>query len=322
MACAVQAFDGRTPEANSTARLLVERWEAQLLAPPPSAQAATPAEAVSQPEPSLCELASHIRHMDRVPGTYSGLRLLQCALRSPSPQAQQCCAAQLHQLASRAADWTSALGPPALTQRTNQSTRLLLLLPRLLNPADERAAEQLRALRLDSPDARRWSLEAACSLVDHETPRVSAEASAHLQLALLMRGCDEVTGLTPREVRHVCARWSAERELHPEADHDAQLMCAIARAEAVGQGTQHARAFLARARSAARSAARSEDPLVSAILATKIRRRSQHAPDPLDTSRYVLQTKAAEYDQIRAMFRNHGVQVDPSIHHFLHRIAP
>lgn len=294
MACAVQSFDGKTPEANTVARILVERWEAQLLSaslqPEPERTDATTAEPAAYTaaqavahtpaaQASMCELASYMRHMDRVPGTHSGLRLLQCALRATDPEAQQCCAAQLHQLTAQTGDWANALGPPSVTLRTHLATRLLLLLPRLLNPPDAQATELLRTMRLDTASARRWSLGAACTLTYHDTPRVSAEAAAHLKLSLLMSGCEEVTSLKPRMIQQICSRWSDEAPLVAQPGADEAQMCVLARAEAVGAAALHGRIFFARARAQARGAARSEDPLTRALLSHKHLPRHSHRQD-------------------------------------------
>jgi hypothetical protein len=302
MACAVQAFDGQTAAANSTARILVERWEAQLLSAreTPAAPQATPADPAMSQEPiPLCELASYMRHMDRVPGVHSGLRLLQCALRATHPEARQCCAAQLHQLEAQSGDWTNALGPAAMTQRTDQASRLLLLLPQLLNPPDERASDQLRAMGLDTAEARRWSLSAACSLLEDESPRVRAEAGAHLQLTLFLHGCEEITGLEPRTLRRVCASWAEQAQPKPTVGGDEQQLCEVARGEALNRAAQYARAFMTRGRSLGRAAAKSEEPMVRAILSARGERHGNggnngiHMPDQLMQKLSVVDTQNA-----------------------------
>lgn len=216
--CLVRAIDGQSLAANSYARGLAQRWEAELIEAAPTQDKAQ--------HDHLCARASNLRHLDRVPNAFIGASLLRCTLAASTPQARYCCGQQLHQLHP---DIAKALPDPAQLAQTAFSGALPSLLDASLphDPAQDRSDHTLEVLALNGPTLQHWSIAAACHAATAGQSPLRQQLMTRYQIALSHTPqctlTPEQLSALPQHLDNACARWLEA----PQDEQPALSLCNI-----------------------------------------------------------------------------------------------
>ena len=295
--CMVRSITGTSYAANVLSTMMVEKWSQTLRE--------TPAEKEGV-EDQLCEIATHMRHLDRVEGVHASTHLLTCALEASHPAAAQCCAQQL-KVMSVGGNVAQSLPKGELISKTPLARRLPMLLTRLMPTLDpQQEAKRRRALEplpFDPLSLQTWALHVTCHQLKTQTDQ---PLEGRMTQGVHAAGCGvDVQSFSTVRMKRVCAQL-IELEDMP-AQGGASWMCTRTHEDAVRTSFSEAMRGVRRAHHRGVS----EHEYTPSIAERSILRGYNTSPRGGSSSAHTANDNALSIDLLRNIDRPGGNKADP-----------
>lgn len=257
--CMVRTINGNSSTANELIKIATQKWSHQLMQ--------TPQTSNKNEQDQICQMASYMRHLDRVPGAYTSAHLLMCSSSAQSDVARQCCDQQLKLLAGTTQQ--SALPNPKVVAQTpfqrHGPTLLNDLLPSLDPKVEANRKRRLGSMTFPYAISQQWALLLACHSIQTASPRLRTQLMTRVSIGMEASGCgtndDQVTFL-----RFVDACQIQDQLTHLPED-PAKHLCTTIKLDAMNAATLQTKRLVNQAREVAHAPFwKPKDSLMRAIL--------------------------------------------------------